>query len=138
MREERPAAPDVPFTRPVPPSQVSAAITYYWHTSLHKGLAAGLLPPIEATEVRQAAGILLARTAVGPDGWRPRDIGLLSDEAFTTLASLCNMAEVAAFPLGDLGVVILLKPGGGERPIGLLCTLLRFWHRCRRKCAPAW
>ena len=76
---------------------------------------------------------------MGPDGWRPQDIGLLSPNALEALATLFNMAEVAAFPLGELiDVVFLPKPGGGERPIGLLCALLRLWYRCRRQYARAW
>ena len=50
-----------------------------------------------------------------------------------------NLAERSGYPLGDLvDVVFLDKPGGGERPIGLLCALCRVWARCRRKYARAW
>ena len=49
------------------------------------------------------------------------------------------MAELAAYPLGDLvDIVFLPKPGGGERPIGLLCSLMRLWCRCRRGYAREW
>ena len=55
------------------------------------------------------------------------------------LAAILNLAERAGYPLGDLvDVVFLDKPGGGERPMGLLCTLYRVWGRCRRKYARAW
>ena len=66
-------------------------------------------------------------------------MGLLSADALHTLANIFNLAEVAGYPLGDLvDVVFLPKPGGGERPIGLICTLMRIWSRCRRRYARAW
>ena len=56
---------------------------------------------------------------MGPDGWRPRDIGLLSTDALEDLATLFNTAEVAACPLGELiDVVFLPKPGGGNDQLG--------------------
>ena len=111
---------------------------YHWHEDLQSGLRDGFLPPIRAEEIRAASSTFPAHTAFGPDGWRPRDIGLLSDSALERLATLFSLAEVAAFPLEELmDVVFLPKPGAGERPIGLLCTLLRLWCRCRRKYARA-
>ena len=79
------------------------------------GVAPGLLPPITATDIRRAARTFPEGTAIGPDGWKPRDIGLLSDDALAPLAGLLNAAEIAAYPLGDLvDIVFLPKPGGGE------------------------
>ena len=37
-----------------------------------------------------------------------------------------------------MDIFFLPKPGGGERPISLICALLRLWCRCRRKCAREW
>ena len=114
------------------------AIQYYWTTPLLDGLTPGRLPLITATEIRRAARTFPAGAAVGPDGWKPRDIGALSDEAFFPLAGLFNAAEVAAYPLGELVDIVFLPKPGGERPIGLICTLLRLWCRCRRKYAREW
>ena len=87
----------------------------------------------------EAARTFTAHTAVGPVGWRPRGIALLSDQALAPLAGLFSLAEVAAYPRGELvDIVFLPKPGVGERPIGLIATLMRLWCRCRRKYARAW
>ena len=118
---------------------MGSEVRYHWTESLLEGVAPGLLPPITATEIRRAARTFSAHTAVGSDGWRPRDIALLSPEALAPLAGIFNAAELAAYPLGELvDIVFLPKPGGGERPIGLICTLMRLWCRCRRKYARAW
>ena len=72
------------------------------------------LPPIATQEVRSAVQTFATHTAVVSDGWRPRDIGHLSDQAVHALTAILNLAEVAACPLGDLvDVVFLPKPGGG-------------------------
>eukprot|EP00959_Pyramimonas_sp_CCMP1952_P090195 1888125-Pyramimonas_sp.AAC.1 len=34
--------------------------------------------------------------------------------------------------------VFLPKPGGGTRPIGLLCFWARIWSRCRRQYVKSW
>ena len=63
----------------------------------------------------------------------------LCDNNIAVLTAILNLAEVAGYPLGDLvDVVFLDKPGGGERPIGLMCALYRIWSRVRRKYARAW
>ena len=129
---------DCPTVSPTRSGGIGQAIQYYWTTSLTDGLAPGLLPPIAAPEIRRAARTFPEGTAAGPDGWKPRDIGLLSDDALLPLAGLFNAAEVAAYPLGDLVDIVFLPQPGGERPIVLIRTLLRLWCRCRRKCAREW
>ena len=95
------------------------------------------MPPIAATGIRRAGRTFSAHTAVGPDGWRPRDIALLSPEALAPLAGIFNAAELAAYPLGELvDIVFLPKPGGGERPIGLICTLMHIRYQIQRSFGP--
>ena len=66
-------------------------------------------------------------------------MALLCDGALGALTNILNLSERAVYPLGDLvDIVFLAKPGGGERPIGLMCALYRVWSRCRRKYARAW
>ena len=55
-----------------------------------------------------------------------------------TQAAIINLSEVAGYPLGDLVDIVFLPKPGGDRPIGLLCALVRIWCRCRRNYAREW
>ena len=50
-----------------------------------------------------------------------------------------NLSEVAGYPLGDLtDIVFLPEPGGGERPIGLLCLFMKLWSKLRQPLCRQW
>ena len=58
-----------------------------------------------------------------------------------TLAVICNIAEVlAAFPdqLAFAQVLMLPKPNGGSRPVGLLPPVVRLWEAARRTSLQDW
>ena len=46
--------------------------------------------------------------------------------------------EVGGPPLRILVIVLLAKPDGGRRPIGLLTGLMRVWGKLRRRYAKDW
>ena len=80
-------------------------------------------------------------TGVGTDHVRPRQIGLLSDEALEWLITIFCLAEkwgllpiIASYTI----LVGISKPEGGERLIGLLTTFYRIWTRVRRPIVKQW
>ena len=89
------------------------------------------------TEVRDCARAFKARTALGADWLRPRDLYLLSDAALELYIQIFGLAlamnEIPAV-WALLLVALLPKPDGGDRPIGLFPTFLRVlsrWYRRR-------
>ena len=75
-------------------------------------------------EVREAGSSFRWSTALGGDDFHPRFFQWLSDEALEAYIDLMTWAEEAMqVPEQlDLLVIILLdKPQGGRRPIGLFC-----------------
>ncbi len=74
-------------------------------------------------------------------GLHPRQIANLGDEALEVLAILLEIAEITgAWPpqIGLVVTVMLPKPKGGFRPIGLLPAIYRVWARARRREADEW
>ena len=91
--------------------------------------------------MRAAALTFPAGTGLGGDNVSPRALARLSDEALMALARILAAAEA----LGAWGqavslvlIVLLPKPDGGLRPIGLFPTIVRLWMRARTVHARAW
>jgi hypothetical protein len=99
------------------------------------------LPLLTVLALRVAAMTFPAGTGLGGDNVAPRAFGRLSDSALSALARILMAAEA----LGAWGqavslvlIVLLPKPDGGLRPIGLFPTIIRVWMRARTVCARAW
>ncbi len=83
----------------------------------------------------------LAHTGLGGDNTQPRAVARLSTEMIIWLCHLLCAAEaIGVWPLiWQLVLIVLIpKPDGGRRPIGLFPTITRIWMRARRDVALAW
>ena len=99
------------------------------------------LEPLTADKVRAAAMTFYARTAVGEDCIRPREVSMLSNRVLDRYAAVMNAAEArGSWPkvVSTNLVHLIPKPSGGRRPIGLLPTLIRVYERARRADVQAW
>ena len=97
--------------------------------------------PIHPWIVRAACRSFPANTGLGVDAIQPRALLRLSDEAIRALCRLLMAIELyGSWPaLVRMVLVILLpKPDGGRRPIGLLPTLVRVWMRIRGPVVGKW
>ncbi len=99
------------------------------------------LPALNAEQLREAANTFAARTSTTFDGFHPRYIGRLSDGALETLGVIFSAVErCGVWPRQvSLVVAILLpKPAGGFRPIGLAPAVYRLWSKARRATTDEW
>ena len=92
------------------------------------------LDVLYAHTIRRAALTFPIATGVGCDNIAPRAIARLSDETLDALGRLLLACEI----VGEWGaivelvlIVLLPKPDGGRRPIGLFPTIIRVWMRAR-------
>ena len=104
-------------------------------------LAAERLPALALLAARCAIATFPAGTGVGDDNIGPRALGRLGDDALLALLRIFAACEA----LGSWGtaafhvlIVLLPKPDGGLRPIGLFPTIIRVWMRMRSSVARAW
>ena len=98
-------------------------------------------PALAGALLREAATTFPAATGVGSDNIGPRACARLSDGALGALAVILMACERdGCWPLGIWFVLIVLlpKPDGGLRPIGLFPTVVRIWMRARSRIAQAW
>ena len=98
------------------------------------------LPEISASIVRKASASFKLNTDVR-DGFHPRHFALLSHRVTLACISLVSMMEATGmFPsvLCENTVALIDKPGGGDRPIGLLRSFVRVWYRIRKKQLAEW
>lgn len=96
---------------------------------------------LQVAMVRRAATSFPAHTGLGADNIAPRAVARLSDRLLEWLIMIFHAAErLGTWPAALRLVVIVLlpKPDGGRRPIGLFATLVRIWMRCRSNIARAW
>ena len=99
------------------------------------------LPSITAGMVTEAIYTFKDATGQGLDRIGPRMLKHLPEPAHADIADLLNECErLGTWPWQPLCslIVLLGKPGGGERPIGLLCMLLRLYARVRRPQTRSW
>ena len=93
------------------------------------------------TSVQKALLKFPASTAVGADGWSPRQLAHLPAEAGATLVlQLTALKRTMVLPevQEEAWAVLLDKPDGGDRPIALLPFLYRLLLRCRKRQLDAW
>ena len=95
---------------------------------------------ISSESIRTAAALFPAATSAH-EGMSPCHISLLSVDALDALAKIYLIWEV----MGDVGptmrdmiTVLLPKPKGGYRPIGLFRALYRVWGRVRANDVRTW
>jgi len=99
------------------------------------------LPPLRAHDLRTASLSFPAGTGLGADHIAPRALARLSDEALRGLCAILMAAELLGkWPKVAMLVLIMLlpKPDGGRRPIGLFPVIVRIWARARAQVARQW
>ena len=99
------------------------------------------LPPFTLQFFKAALFSFANGTGLGWDGVHPRALLRLPDEilyAWIALMIQCERHGCWSVKVGCVIVVLLPKPDGGFRPIGLIPCLPRVWMRCRRDTAKAW
>ena len=98
-------------------------------------------PTLVAQAILLAAATFAPLTGLGADNVAPRAFGRLSQQALEALAYICRACEKrGAWPQGIFAVLIVLlpKPDGGRRPIGLFDSKIRLWMRIRSQVARLW
>ena len=104
----------------------------------------GLGPPppaLAGIHIRRAAVTFPAHTGLGGDNASPRAYDRLSDAALEALARLLLLCEIiGSWPMFIrlIYIVLLPKPDGGRRPIGLFISIMRIWMRARSSVARQW
>ena len=97
--------------------------------------------PLRAHQWRAAALSFPSGTGLGCDNTSPRAYARLSEETLDKLGLLmhaCERAGLWAKIIHLIMIVLLAKPDGGRRPIGLFPTMIRVWMRARACVARAW
>jgi len=99
------------------------------------------LAPLLPWAIKQAAGTFPVGTGLGADNVAPRAYARLSVQLLRALCAIMMALELnGSWPtLVQLVIIVLLpKPDGGRRPIGLFVSLIRVWARARSIAARAW
>ena len=99
------------------------------------------LSPLSIKKFRDALFTFANGTGLGWDGIHPRALLRLPDEVIAQwMALMLKCERTGQWPdeAGLVVVVLLPKPDGGFRPIGLLPFLPRVWMRVRRDVAQEW
>ena len=99
------------------------------------------LADLTISDIRLAAMSFPIDTGLGPDNIAPRALARLSDQALASLINVLHLVEKKGkWPeeLDLVMIVMLPKPDGGSRPIGLFPTLIRIWMRARSTQARDW
>ncbi len=99
------------------------------------------LPRPTVSQMRAALRSFPSGTALAWDGLNPRLMSRLSEARLEELISLMMEAEATGcWPegIGDVTVVLLPRPDGGFRPIGLFPFMVRAWFRVRRPLVLKW
>jgi hypothetical protein len=112
------------------------------------GLPAAAFPPLTTAPPRMRLHELIdailsfpTGTALGTDRYHPRILLRLSPSllvALTLLFGLCELLGQWPTVVTDVLIVLLAKPAGGFRPIGIFPTFVRVWFRARSRHIRAW
>ncbi len=106
-----------------------------------QALDAHTLPRPTVVQLRAALQTFPPGTALAWDALHPRAMQRLSDTRLGELIDLLMDAErTGEWPseIGIVSIVLLPKPDGGWRPIGLFPAVVRIWMRMRREQAQQW
>ena len=98
------------------------------------------LPEISLSDLDEAIKLYSPSSGTGVDCINPRVFGLLPDDMRRALIELLRLWESTCVLPAEWPtlVVFIPKATGGERPIGLVTSLLRLWGKLRRAQADAW
>ena len=99
------------------------------------------LRPLTANDIREVARSFPVSTCLGADNIAPRALLMLPEARLHELARLLNKCEEQGrWPEAcELVLIVLLpKPDGGRRPIGLFPTTIRVWMRARAQSLREW
>ena len=99
------------------------------------------LPEVTVCDLRNACATFPSATGLGWDGIHPRALLRLSDRTLGLLLQVLLLCELlGTWPTAvQLVIIVLLpKPEGGRRHIGLLPSPCRIWMRLRRTIAVQW
>lgn len=130
------------------PSSVSALRSHkLWrgHPKRTEGIFSGVIAPALLTpsvEQVRALGLCYPRgTSCNVDLFHPRCLDVLSNDCLGLLIELFLLVEASGLPPEPLALVLIdliPKRHGGRRPIGMLCTFLRWPGRLRRPLIRKW
>ena len=98
-------------------------------------------PKIPGAELCAACCTFPVQTGLGWDALHPRALTRLRPAVLDRIILTLEACESSGEWPGATGtsiIVLLAKPGGGHRPIGLLPWLVRVWMRVRRDVALRW
>ena len=98
-------------------------------------------PALIVDTLRSTAMTFPVHTGLGADNVSPRAFARLSDELLLWLCLLYAASEkLGHWPsiLHLVMIVLIPKPDGGRRPIGLFPTAIRIWMRARSDIARRW
>eukprot|EP00959_Pyramimonas_sp_CCMP1952_P464792 9487203-Pyramimonas_sp.AAC.1 len=99
------------------------------------------LPPLEVDFLREVSRKYSTRTACAVDGFHMRHFSWMSDQRLQVYSIMISIMEsISSLPLQVqlTQAMLLMKPNGGWRPIGLFCSIYQLWGRCRRIYAQQW
>ena len=100
-----------------------------------------MMPELVLDQLRAACHTFPGAVGLGWDKMHPRSLARCSDMVLKLFVRLMLLAEtLGSWPkcVGVIMVVLLPKPDGGRRPIGLFPTIVRVWMRIRLEVAQAW
>ena len=90
------------------------------------------LPPITGDMVEAVGARLKECTALKVDGLHPKVAARASPEAREAFAGLLMQAEASGSWPSQVALIVyalLLKPEGGERPVGIFGGTIRLWEQ---------
>ena len=99
------------------------------------------LPPVSCEKLRAISSSFSPHSAISVDGFHMKHYRLLSDDGVMALSRLFSLMETLGALPGQVKTVMVLllgKPKGGFRPIGLFASFYRLWARARRPFAEEW
>ena len=99
------------------------------------------LEPFVPDQVREISRSMKQSGAVSADGFHMRHYSLLSDESlevFCRILLACELVGALPRQVRYILYMLIAKPGGGLRPIGLFCSSYRMWGRLRQPHAAEW
>ncbi len=99
------------------------------------------LPPVDPRQLRDIAGKCAKYTAIASDGFHMRHYSQMSLAALESLCGLFVIMEILGVVPWQIRLVLIMlltKPQGGFRPIGLFASFYRLWGKARRQYAISW
>ena len=82
--------------------------------------------------IRKASSAYSSKSAIGGDGFHMRHYSFLSDGGLQCVAAIWMAMELISAipgPIDHTCLIMLVKPSGGYRPIGLFSSLYRLYTR---------